>query len=476
MSVTASPRKAGPYACDGSDVTFTFAFKVFKAADVRVVHTDALGAETDLTLTTDYTVSLNPDQDTSPGGSITTVVAYPLGETITLTSMVAEEQPVVITNAGGFYPQVINNALDRLTILVQQVMEQVGRAVKVNISSSTDPDALINDIFTSASTATSAANAASASASTAEGHADDAEASAAEAAGYAAGVNLPPLSGMPDTTHKILQANAANNGYELHQPQSSATPSAIARRDGSGRLQVAAPVSGFDAVNKAYADALGVTAATANTIARRDANGRLKVAAPVDGDDVATRDFVISMTPGVIVGDSVTVEAITGTWGYTSNGTGSTAGLDFDDPDIPIGYYFLDFTGTPLQGSAYDQKWYILTPDFFGPFTYAVPNSAGVGGLNFIPPGMVGVSDSGTFTAYRLSFDTLKRANFIACNAAGTELISYGAPNVVGSARSASTLLAPFPITVTGLPGSAFAFQNNAGTAVKPTAYRVVVV
>lgn len=475
MSVTASPRKAGPYACDGSDVTFTFAFKVFKAADVRVVHTDALGAETDLTLTTDYTVSLNPDQDTSPGGSITTVVAYPLGEIITLTSMVAEEQPVVITNAGGFYPRVINDALDRLTILVQQVMEQVGRAVKVNISSSTDPDALINDIFTSASTATSAASAASASASTAEGHADDAEASALAAAGYAAGVNLPPLSGVPDTTYKILQANAANNGYELHQPQSSATPSAIARRDVAGRLQVAAPVSSFDAVNKAYADALGVTAATANTIARRDANGRLKVAAPVDGDDAATRDFVISMTPGVIVGDSVTVEAITGTWGHTMNGTGST-GLDFDDPDIPIGYYFLDFTGTPLHGSAFDRKWYLLTPNFFGPFSYMVPNSAGVGGLNFIPPGVVGVGDSGTFTAYRLSFDTLKRANFIACNAGGTELLSYGAPNVIGSARSASALLAPFPITVTGLPSNAFAFRNNAGAAVKPTAYRVVVV
>lgn len=249
MSVTASPRKAGPYACDGSDVTFTFAFKVFKAADVRVVHTDALGAETDLTLTTDYSVTLNADQDTSPGGSITTVATYLLGETITLTSKVAEEQPVVITNMGGFYPQVINNALDRLTILVQQVMEQVGRAVKVNISSSTDPDALINDIFTSASTATSAASAASASATTAEGHADDAEAAKLAAEAAAAGVNLPAITG--GDSLKLLRVNAAGNAYEFGQ--TAAEVARLAARTAAITYTVG-PTGDYASLNAALAD------------------------------------------------------------------------------------------------------------------------------------------------------------------------------------------------------------------------------
>lgn len=175
MSISSTNRKAGPYACNGATVAFPFAFKVFNTADVRVVLTDANEAESDLVLGTNYTVTLNADQDANPGGAVTTVATYATGNLITLTSKLENLQPVTLTNQGGFYPRVINNALDRLTILVQQVVEQVSRAVKVPISSGLTPDQLIADLYaveanagnSAAAAANSAANAAASAAAAA---------------------------------------------------------------------------------------------------------------------------------------------------------------------------------------------------------------------------------------------------------------------------------------------------------------------
>ena len=164
MSISSSTRKAGPYSCNGATVAFPFSFKVFAAADVRVVLTDVNEAESDLVLGTNYTVTLNADQDANPGGTVTTITTYASGYLITLTSQVQNLQPVTLTNQGGFYPKVINTALDRLTILVQQVVEQVGRAVKTPISSGLTPDQLIADLYAveanAGNSATAAANSA----------------------------------------------------------------------------------------------------------------------------------------------------------------------------------------------------------------------------------------------------------------------------------------------------------------------------
>ena len=55
-----------------------------------------------------------------------------------------------IADQGGFYPGFINAGLDRLTILAQQIAEQIGRAIKVNISSGQNPAELVNSLFASA--------------------------------------------------------------------------------------------------------------------------------------------------------------------------------------------------------------------------------------------------------------------------------------------------------------------------------------
>lgn len=134
--ITDTARRAGPYACNGVTTSFAFSFKVFADADLRVVKKTSAGLESDLALTTDFTVTRNADQEASPGGTITTLTAYATGNTLTLLSQLAYTQTADITNAGGFFPDVVENALDRMTILAQQLKEIYNRIVVAPASDS----------------------------------------------------------------------------------------------------------------------------------------------------------------------------------------------------------------------------------------------------------------------------------------------------------------------------------------------------
>jgi len=134
MTINTTDRVDGPYT---SGSVFPFYFKVFTTADVLVVERSALGAETVLTLTTDYTVTLNANQDVSPGGSVTRVAgAVSGGISITITSAIAILQGVTLNNNGAFFASVISNALDRLTIINQQQTSGIDRSLKFPLSDS----------------------------------------------------------------------------------------------------------------------------------------------------------------------------------------------------------------------------------------------------------------------------------------------------------------------------------------------------
>lgn len=135
MTISSETRRAGPYSGNGSTVNFPFAFKVFATNQVLVTRTVS-GVETVLTLTTDYTVTLNADQNANPGGTVTMLVAPPAGHSITITSNLANLQPTALANLGGFYPEVINDSLDRATIQIQQLDERLDRALVIPVSSS----------------------------------------------------------------------------------------------------------------------------------------------------------------------------------------------------------------------------------------------------------------------------------------------------------------------------------------------------
>lgn len=173
MTVTATHRVSGPFTCDGSQKTFSFDFKVFAASDVAVAYGDPEAvSQTTLSLNTDFSVSLNSDQDESPGGSVTTVTPPPKGMSLSITSKVDATQEMQLTNQGGFYPTVINSECDKLTILIQQLNEQVKRCVKTSTTTAMTPGELTQKLLSAADTAYTVA----------KSYADAAGASAAEAA------------------------------------------------------------------------------------------------------------------------------------------------------------------------------------------------------------------------------------------------------------------------------------------------------
>ena len=89
MTVSSNTRTAGPFTGTGVLTTYPFAFKVFSSADVQGVYTDTSGNDTTLVNGSDFTVSLNLDQNASPGGSISYVPnagILPTGAKLTFTS------------------------------------------------------------------------------------------------------------------------------------------------------------------------------------------------------------------------------------------------------------------------------------------------------------------------------------------------------------------------------------------------------
>jgi hypothetical protein len=148
MTISSNIRKAGPFVGNGTASTFAFSFKVFQASDLEVVRLNvSTSVETILVINSNYTVSLNADQNSNPGGSITlTAGALASGFNLVITSDIENLQPTDIVNQGGFYPDVIEDALDRATIQIQQLQEAVDRSAKLPITSSADADALVADI------------------------------------------------------------------------------------------------------------------------------------------------------------------------------------------------------------------------------------------------------------------------------------------------------------------------------------------
>lgn len=142
MTITSETRKAGPYPGNGSNTEFTFAFKVFEDTDITVLFRDEDGDESELILDSDYSVELNEDQDNDPGGTVT----YPISgdplandEKLAIIGGLEAIQETDLTNGGAYHAQVHEDRFDYLTILIQQLLEEMSRTLKVSVTSGLTP-------------------------------------------------------------------------------------------------------------------------------------------------------------------------------------------------------------------------------------------------------------------------------------------------------------------------------------------------
>lgn len=112
----------GPYA---------FTFEVLTSTDIAVYKNSTL-----LTLTTDYTVSINSGTGT---GNVTLVVAATGADSITIVGDRAIQRSSDFVTGGDLFANTLNDELDSLTIYAQQVDEKAGRAIQAPV---TDPTTL----------------------------------------------------------------------------------------------------------------------------------------------------------------------------------------------------------------------------------------------------------------------------------------------------------------------------------------------
>lgn len=157
-----------------SGASYPFEFVVFGTNEVTITVTDEDGVETVLDPSL-YTVTLNDN-----GGSVVLDESVECVQVV-ITSAVPQTQETIITNKGGFYPDVLNKAHDKLTALIQQVDEKVDRAIKVPVSSSATADEYKGEIEAIANEAKASAEQAASSAASAEARATSAESLASQA-------------------------------------------------------------------------------------------------------------------------------------------------------------------------------------------------------------------------------------------------------------------------------------------------------
>lgn len=164
-------RIAGPYTGAGQ-AAFPFGFKIFEAEDVNVFLAEGPSAAPgQLRIGENFTVEMNADQEATPGGTVTLRAALTGEQVLSIVSGLPYTQIVQLTNYSRFPPQIINDGLDRVVIQVQQLRDELSRAVKVSATDSTTPEELKQRLLDAAETATVVA----------KGYADQAKTSADEA-------------------------------------------------------------------------------------------------------------------------------------------------------------------------------------------------------------------------------------------------------------------------------------------------------
>ncbi len=132
MTVATTNITSGPYVGAGSGDEFSYDFRIEDKTQLSVWETTDLGVKTLLTVDTDYTVAgIGVD-----GGGIITRVAgnLPTDYIWYIRSDYADTQSTSFGSQGGFFPDVHEAAMDKLTFVSQQQQDQINRSIRLDDS------------------------------------------------------------------------------------------------------------------------------------------------------------------------------------------------------------------------------------------------------------------------------------------------------------------------------------------------------
>lgn len=152
MTVSVDLRRSDLYKGDGSVKEFSFPFKVF-SADQLLVYRSVSETVDEVVSSEEYSVELNADQETTAGGKVIFTTAPANGVALRIVSNVDYLQESEIRNQAAFYPKTLNDVHDKLTMMCQQLLEQVERCVIVPVTSSTTREELLQQLMNVAASA-----------------------------------------------------------------------------------------------------------------------------------------------------------------------------------------------------------------------------------------------------------------------------------------------------------------------------------
>ena len=127
MTIETTTSKAGPYAGAGTAGPFPVPFRFLDASHLQVIRTDISGANTTLSIGSDYSVQ-GVGQTT---GAVTLAAALAVGFKLTVLRSVPATQEADYVQNDAFPAESHERALDKLTMLVQQQGEAQSRALTV---------------------------------------------------------------------------------------------------------------------------------------------------------------------------------------------------------------------------------------------------------------------------------------------------------------------------------------------------------
>ncbi len=119
------------YSGDGSTTTFNYTFKIFANSDLQVIIRSSTATETVKTITTHYTVT---GAGSASGGTVvfTSGNIPASGETVVLRRAVPQTQAIDYIANDPFPAESHEEGLDRATMTLQQVQEELDRAIKLS--------------------------------------------------------------------------------------------------------------------------------------------------------------------------------------------------------------------------------------------------------------------------------------------------------------------------------------------------------